>query len=180
MGGQTLASIFGGFFGKRGSRYDKPIAPDALERVCGGLALALLGFALLAVFKGRHDWPAIPFVVWAHLATILIALVITPILMWRKRGDKLHRWLGWAWCVAMFTTALISFNVRLTNHGGFSLIHILSVITIIGVPVVILSARRHDIGRHRRQVRGFVIGALLVAGFFTFPFDRLLGHWLFS
>jgi hypothetical protein len=23
-------------------------------------------------------------------------------------------------------------------------------------------------------------GALLIAGFFTFPFDRLLGHWLFA
>ena len=25
-----------------------------------------------------------------------------------------------------------------------------------------------------------ITGALLVAGFFTFPFDRLLGHWLFG
>jgi hypothetical protein len=25
-----------------------------------------------------------------------------------------------------------------------------------------------------------VLGALLIAGFFTFPFNRLLGHWLFS
>jgi uncharacterized membrane protein len=34
--------------------------------------------------------------------------------------------------------------------------------------------------RHRRGVRAMVTGALLIAGFFTFPFDRLLGHWLFS
>ena len=33
---------------------------------------------------------------------------------------------------------------------------------------------------HRGSVRGMVTGALLVAGFFTFPFDRMLGHWLFS
>lgn len=25
-----------------------------------------------------------------------------------------------------------------------------------------------------------IIGALLLAGFFTFPFDRLLGRWLFG
>ena len=30
------------------------------------------------------------------------------------------------------------------------------------------------------MVRGLVIGALLIAGFFTFPFNRLLGSWLFS
>jgi len=29
-------------------------------------------------------------------------------------------------------------------------------------------------------VRGLIIGALLIAGFFTFPFHRLLGHWLFG
>jgi uncharacterized membrane protein len=34
--------------------------------------------------------------------------------------------------------------------------------------------------RHRRSVRAMVTGALLIAGFFTFPFNRLLGHWLFS
>lgn len=175
-----MASIFGGFFGKRGQRYDKSIAPDMLERICGGLALVLLAFALTAVFKGRHDWPAIPAIIWAHLGTVLVALAITPVLLWRKRGDKFHRSLGWIWCVSMFATALLSFGLRLSNSGGFSLIHILSVITVIGVPVVVLSARRHDISRHRRQVRGFVIGALLVAGFFTFPFNRLLGHWLFG
>ena len=40
------------------------------------------------------------------------------------------------------------------------------------------AARRHDIARHRKIVRGMVTGALLIAGFFTFPFHRLLGQWL--
>ena len=79
----------------------------------------------------------------------------------------------------MFATALISLDMRGINSGGFSFIHILSVITLIGVPVLILSARRRDIQRHRGQARGFVIGALLIAGFFTFPFERMLGSWLF-
>jgi uncharacterized membrane protein len=30
------------------------------------------------------------------------------------------------------------------------------------------------------MVRGMVTGALLVAGFFTFPFGRMLGAWLFG
>jgi hypothetical protein len=42
------------------------------------------------------------------------------------------------------------------------------------------NARSHNVPAHRRAVRGLVVGALLAAGFFTFAFDRLLGHWLFA
>lgn len=49
---------------------------------------------------------------------------------------------------------------------------------LIQVPLIWWTARAHQMVRHRRAVRGMVIGALLIAGFFTFPFGRLLGHWL--
>ena len=52
--------------------------------------------------------------------------------------------------------------------------------TLLQVPVIVLAARRHDVARHRSAVRGMVLGALLIAGFFTFPFNRLLGQWLFG
>ena len=42
------------------------------------------------------------------------------------------------------------------------------------------AARRHQHARHRAVVRSMVAGALLIAGFFTFPLDRLMGHWLFG
>jgi uncharacterized membrane protein len=80
----------------------------------------------------------------------------------------------------MFLTALLSFDIRLVNKGGLSIIHILSVWTMIQVPIIVWSAKTHNIPRHRRSVRGMVLGALLIAGFFTFPFDRLMGHWLFG
>ena len=37
------------------------------------------------------------------------------------------------------------------------------------------AARTHKVALHRSSVRGMVTGALLIAGFFTFPFGRLLG-----
>lgn len=154
-------------------------APDRLEKALGWLALVMLGFVIVAVVKGRHDWPVIPGVVWLHLATIGVALVLTPVLMWNPRGTPGHRQLGYVWAAAMMATAIDSLFVRLSNHGQFSLIHILSIGTIFGVPFLVFNARRHKVARHRRAVRGMVIGALLVAGFFTFPFHRLLGIWLF-
>jgi uncharacterized membrane protein len=58
------------------------------------------------------------------------------------------------------------------------LIHILSTVTLLGCWRALVTARRHDWRNHRRTLRAIVGGALLLAGFFTFQFDRILGHWL--
>lgn len=155
-------------------------APDRLEKLLGWLAQVMLGFVVAAVLRGMEEWRLIPAVVWLHLATIVIALVLTPVLLWRARGTRHHRVLGYVWSAAMLLTAIDSFFVRLTNPGHLSPIHALSFLTLVLVPVLVISARRHDTYRHRRTVRGLIIGALLIAGFFTFPFERLLGHWLFG
>lgn len=156
------------------------LAPDRFEQVLGGLALGLLTAMIIAIAKGQADWPKIPLAVWGHLGTIALALVLTPVMLWRKRGDRFHRQLGWVWAASMALTALISFDIRLINQGGFSWIHLLSAWTIIQVPIIVWSARTHNVARHRRAVRGMIVGALLIAGFFTFPFNRLMGQWLFG
>ncbi|WP_232494991.1 DUF2306 domain-containing protein [Novosphingobium kaempferiae] len=155
------------------------VAPDRLEKALGGLSLVMLGFVAVAVVKGMAEWGNIPAVIWLHLATIVVALALTPVLLWKPRGTPGHRQIGYVWAGAMFLTALDSLLVT-TKPGHFSPIHLLSVFTIIMVPVLVLAARRGNVARHRRTVRGLIIGALLIAGFFTFPFNRLLGHWLFG
>ncbi len=161
------------------SSQPKGIAPDRFERFLAVAAIILLAVVLTAIGRGHGQWGQVPGLVWFHLLTILVALALTPVMLLRRRGDGRHRWLGWVWSGALFLTALDSFLL----HGPgsrFSIIHILSIFTLIQVPIIVLSARRHDLKRHRRSVRGMVTGALLIAGFFTFPFDRMLGHWLFG
>lgn len=143
-------------------------------------ALVLLGCVVVAVAKGAGELGRVPPFILLHLATITIALVLTPVMLLRPRGDRIHRRLGTLWVLAMFSTAALSFGIRTNQWGGFSLIHILSVWTVIQVPIIWWTARHHKIERHRSAVRGMVFGALLIAGFFTFPFDRMLGRWLFS
>lgn len=155
-------------------------APDRLEKLLGALALVMLEFVAAAVLRGMAEWGRIPAVIWLHLATIVVALVLTPVLLWRRRGTRSHRRLGYVWAGAMLFTAIDSLFVRVTNPGHFSPIHALSAMTIVLVPVLVASARSHKVSRHRRAVRGMIIGALLVAGFFTLPFNRLLGRWLFG
>ena len=156
------------------------LAPDRYDRFLAAAALVLLGFVAAALWRGRGEWGEVPIFVWAHIATIVFALCLTPVMLLRRRGDWLHRRLGWLWVTAMGLTALLTFWIRGLNGGSLSVIHILSAWTLIQVPVIVWAARGHNVARHRAAVRGMVTGALLIAGIFTFPFDRLLGHWLFG
>lgn len=166
--------------GKARAPYAKSLAPDTYERALSAGAVVLLVCVAAAVLRGRAQWADIPVLIWPHLLTITVAVALTPVMLLRPRGTRAHRQLGWVWVVAMFSTALLSLFVRNVNHGGFSFIHILSVWTMIQVPVIVWSARTHNVRRHRFGVRAMVTGALLIAGFFTFPFNRLLGQWLFG
>lgn len=154
-------------------------APDRYERALAYLALLLLAVVLFAIGRGAAQWQLVPTVVWFHLATILVALALTPVLLLQPRGSKRHRRLGWLWATAMFATAIGSLFIRRATGSGWSPIHVLSALTIVLVPWLILRARRHDVPGHRRGVRGTVTGALILAGFFTLPFGRMLGTWLF-
>ena len=156
------------------------LAPDLYERILAVGAVVLLAAVAVALARGRGEWHLVPAIIWAHLLTIVVALALTPVMLLRPRGDRRHRVLGTIWVVAMLATALLSFGIRVSNHGGFSVIHLLSLWVLAMAPVIWWSARTHRVAKHRGAVRGMVTGALLVAGFFTFPFGRLLGHWLFA
>ena len=158
----------------------KPLAADGYEKFLAVAATALLITVLTALVRGHAHWGRVPWPVWAHLATILTALALTPVQLLRPRGDQLHRLLGRVWVIAMLLAALFSLLVHSINPGGFSFIHILSVYVIVSAPIIWWSARTHRIALHRGNVRGMITGALIIAGFFTLPFGRLLGTWLFG
>lgn len=154
------------------------LAPDTLERVLGWASLALLAAALAAIARGHAGWDAVPLAIWLHLGTVIVALALTPVILWQKRGTRLHRRLGYLWAGSMFISAVDSFWILEINHGHFSLIHLLSAFVAVQTPRLVMTARAHNHAAHRRTVRGLVIGGLLTAGALTFPFHRLLGRWL--
>ncbi len=161
-------------------RAPEMLRPDRFDCALALGAMVLLACVVIAVIKGQADWSKVPPVIWAHLGTIVLAVGLTPVMLLRRRGDRRHRLLGYVWVAAMAATAAASLFVRVINPGHFSVIHLLSVWTLIQVPLIVLRARQHDWRRHRGAVRGMVLGALLIAGFFTFPFNRMLGQWLFG
>ena len=156
------------------------LAPGPYDRFLAAAALILLAVVAAALWRGRDEWGEVPPFVWSHIGTIVVAVALTPVMLLRRRGDRLHRRLGWIWVTAMGLTALLTFWIRGLNGGSFSIIHILSAWTLIQVPLIVWAARNHNVARHRSAVRGMVTGALIIAGAFTFPFGRLLGDWLFG
>ena len=153
--------------------------PDAFERALAYGSLLLLAVTAFALIRGRAHWAEMDTAIWTHLVLVGVALALTPALMLRPRGDRVHRWLGWAWAVSIFATALVSFGIReISNGGGMSPIHILSALTAGSAPLLIYAARARKHALHRRIARGLTAGGLLVAGVLTFPGGRQLGNWL--
>lgn len=154
--------------------------PGRIDRLLAIGAVILFGAAVAAVVRGYDQWRIVPVLIWVHLTTILFATALTPVMLLRTRGDRQHRTIGKIWITAMLATAITSLFIHISGPGRFSVIHLLSFWTLFQVPLIWWTARHHNVARHRRAVHGMVIGALLVAGFFTFPFHRLLGNWLFG
>lgn len=156
----------------------KPITADAYEKVLAVAATALLIVVLVALAKGYSVWTRVPAMIWVHLATVCIALALTPVMLLRPRGDALHRTLGKVWVSAMMLTAAESFLVRFSNDGRFSFIHVISLYVLVAAPLIWWTARAHRVAAHRRHVRGMVTGAIVIAESFTMLPSRMLGQWL--
>lgn len=160
------------------------LSTSALEgaRIAGGAAvvIALGGLAHLA---GRADWSELlgeTLAVKVHLAAALGALVIGAVLMLGAKGRTLHKRLGWTWAACMLVTAVSSFFIRHANNGELSWIHALSGWVLIGLPMAVAAARRHDVRLHRRTMSGLFYGGLLIAGVFAFVPGRLLFRTFFG
>lgn len=115
-----------------------------------------------------------------HIASALSAFVIGVILMLAPKGVRLHKTLGWAWVVAMTITAVSSFFITGLMGSSLSPIHALSAWTMIGLPFGIAAIRRRNIREHRQSMTGMFVGAILVAGLFSFLPGRLMWKIFFA
>ena len=64
--------------------------------------------------------------------------------------------------------------------GPFSPIHFLSIFTLVMLPLAVLHARRHRVERHRNAMISIFVGALVIAGLFTFWPGRIMHAVVFG
>lgn len=120
-----------------------------------------------------------PLLVQLHVTTVAVALVGGAVQFAAKKGTAAHRALGWVWVVAMFSTAVISLFIRELNHGGFSPIHLFSLMTIFGAPMAVWLARTGRVASHQRAMRGLYVG-LIIAGLIAIAPGRLVWAMFFG
>jgi uncharacterized membrane protein len=145
------------------------------------LSITFGGFGAGDAATPRNRALSLP--VLLHLATVVPALLLGPVILWRRKGDDAHRLLGRIWAGLMLVTAITSAFIRSPGAGiagtGFSFIHIFTVWTLITVPLAVQAARQGRIAQHRGMMTGLYAG-LVIAGAFTLLPGRLLGSLVFG
>jgi uncharacterized membrane protein len=124
-----------------------------------------------------HAGPAIQI----HAFAAMTAFALGIIQLTAPKGTLPHRTLGWIWVALMLvvsTTAFFIHQIRL--WGPWSPIHLLAIFTLIMLPVAVMAARRHAVERHRRTMIGIFVGALVIAGLFTFVPGRIMHAVVFG
>lgn len=121
--------------------------------------------------------PAILLHAFAAMAAFVLGLVqfVAP------KGTLPHRTIGWIWVALMAAVAASSFwihQIRLV--GPFSPIHLLSIFTLIMLPLAVWRAHTQRVTDHRRIMILLFTGALVVAGLFTLLPGRIMHHVVFG
>ena len=156
----------------------------------GATVLATLVMMALASIGGgfasgnsvvKREFLSLPIII--HLATVIPAIPLGAYILWRRKGDRLHKMMGRTWGMLMIVTAIASFWIGRPGTGiagsGFSFIHIFSVVTLISIPWGVWCIRKGNVAGHFRAMQGPYIG-LLIAGLFAFIPGRTLGALIFG
>ena len=115
--------------------------------------------------------PAIPLHAFAAMAAFVLGIVQFA----APKGTLPHRTVGWIWVALMVVVAASSFWIhQIRMVGPFSLIHLLSIFTLVMLPLAVLHAHRHRVMEHRKAMISIFVGALVVAGAFTFWPGRIM------
>ena len=111
----------------------------------------------------------------------MAAFVLGIVQLVGPKGEMAHRVLGLVWIALMLGVALSSFAIHTINQWqGYSLIHLLSLFTLMSLAVGVWAAHRHHIRTHRATMTGLFIGALVIAGLFTVLPGRIMHAVLFG
>jgi uncharacterized membrane protein len=97
------------------------------------------------------------------------------------KGTLPLRTVGWIWVTLMLVVSISAFFMhQLRIWGAWSPIHLLAIFTLVMLPIAVWRARRHEVAQHRRAMLGLFLGALVIAGLFTFLPGRIMHAVMFG
>jgi uncharacterized membrane protein len=91
------------------------------------------------------------------------------------KGTLPHRTLGFIWVGLMLVVSISSFWIHeLRLWGPWSPIHLISISTLVTLPLAVWYAHTHRVRSHQWWMVSIFLGALVVAGIFTFVPGRIM------
>jgi uncharacterized membrane protein len=121
--------------------------------------------------------PAIPLHAFAAMAAFVLGLVQFA----APKGTLPHRTIGWIWVGLMACVAISSFWIhQLRLVGPWSPIHLLSIFTLVMLPLGVWRAHSHRVAEHRRIMISMFAGALVAAGLLTLLPRRIMHAVVFA
>ncbi|MEO1220329.1 MAG: hypothetical protein AAFY42_03110 [Pseudomonadota bacterium] len=128
---------------------------------------ALLGFAPDLPHLGNAA-------VMFHVATVIPCVPLGLYLLIARKGTPMHKALGKLWVALMVITATSTLFI----HEGMALswIHIFVPLTYRASWLIISSARKGDIKRHKAEIVSLFLGALMIPGVFAIILPGRLMH----
>lgn len=104
-----------------------------------------------------------------HAVCAIAALLLGPIALYRRKRDRIHKYVGYVWMTAMTTTAITSFWIREINaDGSLSPVHILAITAICTIVYSVWSVRNGNLRAHKASLRNLYFFG--TAGALTFNF----------
>jgi uncharacterized membrane protein len=124
---------------------------------------------------------AAPLAIQIHVFCAVPALILGPVALFRASRDIWHKVAGRAWVLSMIGLAGSSLFIHEARmFGPFSPIHLLSVITFVGLFQGLRFAIVGSYAAHGRAMRALYLQALILAGVFTFLPGRRMNAVLFG
>lgn len=127
------------------------------------------------------------FQVQIHWIAALVTMLLGIAIFIRKKGDATHRMTGRLYVAAMVVTAISAFFIRnITDQQptsllkGFSFIHLLIPYTLISLVMAIRAIRQGRVNDHKKGMIMTFIGAIIIAGSFTFLPGRHMHTFFFG
>jgi uncharacterized membrane protein len=121
--------------------------------------------------------PAIQFHAFAAMTAFGLGLVQLA----APKGTLPHRTIGWIWVALMLVVSVSAFFIhQIRLWGPWSPIHLLAIFTLTAVPLAVWYAHSHAVPKHRNAMVSIFIGALVIAGVFTFLPGRIMHAVVFG
>jgi uncharacterized membrane protein len=121
---------------------------------------------------------------YLHLITVIPCVFLGAYLLLFSKGTKWHRSLGKYYMSSMAITAVVSlFMPAMVGPqflGHFGWIHLFSFLTLWSVPTAYIAIRKGQVKKHKIKMILLYIGALMIAGGFTFMPGRYMYEVFFG